>query len=190
MSNPLRIHSESSPRSKAPTQMLTMLKERPSRGQLGPQQGSNRACGNREVPQVCAVLALGTPLTISQYPACMLMCMHGYTRTSRPRPLSPWPPPHHPSYPHPVPVAHARHHYRAHRTTFAQVLNAVVDFTTFAQMMADKNIGVDLGLSVAFAYPADYRVPPPQVGPVDTSSRSNSEVTGKSSSEDLQWSGK
>jgi hypothetical protein len=45
----------------------------------------------------------------------------------------------------------------AQRTTFAQVLNAVIDFPTFSRMMADKNIGIDLGLSEAFAYPTDFK---------------------------------
>eukprot|EP00947_MAST-08B_sp_MAST-8B-sp1_P001834 g1834.t1 len=42
------------------------------------------------------------------------------------------------------------------RTTFAQVLNAVVDFNSFAKLMADKSIGIDFGLSEAFAYPTQY----------------------------------
>ena len=61
----------------------------------------------------------------------------------------------------------------AQRTTFAQVLNAVIDFPTFSRMMADKNIGIDLGLSEAFAYPTDFKPSVPEDAPPASTQQGN-----------------
>ena len=68
----------------------------------------------------------------------------------------------------------------AQRTTFAQVLNAVIDFPTFSRMMADKNIGIDLGLSEAFAYPTDFKPSVPEDAPPASTQQGNGNGNGNS----------